>query len=73
MLLRRLSNDSLAQASYLIGCAATGAALVVDPNRDREQYLDLAAREGPPLSAYDEVGSLAACRLWCRGRWSRAC
>lgn len=46
MILRRLYDDRLAQASYLVGCAATGEALVVDPNRDAEQYVRAAAQEG---------------------------
>lgn len=45
MILKRFYDESLAQASYLIGCAATGEALVIDPNRDLEQYLDAAASE----------------------------
>ncbi|HXT15148.1 MAG TPA: rhodanese-like domain-containing protein [Gemmatimonadaceae bacterium] len=39
MLLERLYDDALAQASYLIGCQATGAAIVVDPNRDIPRYM----------------------------------
>ena len=46
MLLRLLYDPKLAQASYLLGCSASGEALVVDPNRDFEQYLRLAASEG---------------------------
>lgn len=46
MLLRRLHDAGLAQSSYLIGCSATGEALVVDPTRDVEQYLRAAAAEG---------------------------
>lgn len=46
MLLKRFYDDALAQASYLIGCAATGEALVIDANRDVQQYLDAAAAEG---------------------------
>lgn len=46
MLLKRLNDANLAQASYLIGCAATGEAIVVDPNRDVEQYVLAAATEG---------------------------
>ena len=46
MLLRRFYEDKLAQASYMIGCQATGAALVVDPHRDSEVYLRAAAEEG---------------------------
>jgi hydroxyacylglutathione hydrolase len=47
MIVKRFYDDKLAQASYLIGCAATGEALVVDPNRDVEQYV--AAAEGEEL------------------------
>jgi hydroxyacylglutathione hydrolase len=39
VLLQRFYDDKLAQASYLIGCEATREALVVDPNRDAEQYM----------------------------------
>lgn len=45
MILKRFYDEKLAQASYLIGCAATGEALVVDPNRDAEQYLRAAELE----------------------------
>jgi len=45
MLLKRFYDDGLAQASYLIGCAATGEAIVIDANRDVQQYLDAAAAE----------------------------
>ena len=45
MLLRRFYDTKLAQASYLIGCQTTGAAIVVDPNRDIEQYIRAAADE----------------------------
>jgi hydroxyacylglutathione hydrolase len=46
MLFRMFYDPKLAQASYLIGCAVTGEALVVDPNRDISQYLDAAHAEG---------------------------
>ncbi|HEX5581355.1 MAG TPA: MBL fold metallo-hydrolase, partial [Gemmatimonadaceae bacterium] len=46
MLLRRFYDTGLAQASYLVGCSATGEALVVDPNRDVEQYVRAAEEEG---------------------------
>lgn len=42
MFLKRFYDDGLAQASYLIGCAATGEALVIDANRDVAQYIDAA-------------------------------
>ena len=43
MLLERYYDESLAQASYLIGCEATGEAIVIDPNRDTERYTRAAA------------------------------
>jgi hydroxyacylglutathione hydrolase len=43
MFFKRFYDDSLAQASYLIGCEATGEAIVVDANRDLEQYTETAA------------------------------
>jgi hydroxyacylglutathione hydrolase len=46
MLLRRFYDAKLAQASYLIGCQATGEAVVFDANRDVAQYLEAAAEEG---------------------------
>lgn len=45
MLLKYFYDDQLAQASYMVGCAATGEALVVDPMRDIRPYLRAAARE----------------------------
>jgi hydroxyacylglutathione hydrolase len=43
MLLERYYDDSLAQASYLIGCEQTREAIVIDPNRDIERYVQAAA------------------------------
>ncbi|MGH7458972.1 MAG: rhodanese-like domain-containing protein [Longimicrobiaceae bacterium] len=45
MILKRFYHDRLAAASYLVGCEATGEALVVDPTRDLEQYLQAARAE----------------------------
>ncbi len=45
MLLKRFYDAKLAQASYLVGCAETGEALVIDPNRDADQYVAAAAGE----------------------------
>lgn len=45
MILGRFYDEKLAQASYLVGCAATGEALIVDPNRDVEQYIEAARAE----------------------------
>ncbi|HEX5831362.1 MAG TPA: rhodanese-like domain-containing protein, partial [Gemmatimonadaceae bacterium] len=46
MFFRRFYDTKLAQASYLIGCQRTGEAVVVDPNRDVEQYITAAEAEG---------------------------
>ncbi len=43
MLLERYYDESLAQASYMIGCEQTRDAIVIDPNRDVESYLRAAA------------------------------
>jgi len=55
MLFRRFYDVKLAQASYLIGCQQTGEAVVVDPNRDIEQYLDAAAAEGVRITYVTET------------------
>ena len=46
MLLRRFYYDKLAQASYMIGCQATKEAIVIDPHRDAELYVEAAQEEG---------------------------
>ncbi len=46
MLLERIYDEDLAQASYFIGCQATGEAIVVDPRRDVAVYLDFAEKHG---------------------------
>jgi hydroxyacylglutathione hydrolase len=46
VLLHRIWDPKLAQASYLIGCTQAQEALVIDANRDVEQYLSLAASLG---------------------------
>jgi hydroxyacylglutathione hydrolase len=43
MLLERYFDESLAQASYLIGCERTREAIIVDPNRDIDRYSRAAA------------------------------
>ena len=44
MILKRFYDEKLAQASYLVGCAATGEALVIDAHRDVAQYLRMMIR-----------------------------
>ena len=55
MLLERIYDEDLAQASYLIGCQAEGEAIVVDPRRDVQVYLDLAARHGMTIAHVTET------------------
>jgi hydroxyacylglutathione hydrolase len=45
MFFQRFYDDTLAQTSYLIGCVATGEAIVLDPNRDVAQYVRAAEAE----------------------------
>ncbi len=42
MLVRQIFEPKLAQYAYLVGCPATGEALIIDPLRDVDQYFDLA-------------------------------
>ncbi len=55
MLFRLFYDQQLAQASYLIGCQATGEGIVVDPTRDIEPYLAVAADEGMRITAVTET------------------
>ena len=55
MYFQRFYDTKLAQASYLIGCQRTGGAIVIDPNRDMQQYIDAASREGLRLSHVTET------------------
>ena len=55
MLLRLLYEEKLAQASYFVGCQATGEALVVDPGRMIADYLQLARNEGMKIIAVTET------------------
>ncbi|HEX6105052.1 MAG TPA: MBL fold metallo-hydrolase, partial [Gemmatimonadales bacterium] len=55
LLLERLYDPKLAQASYLIGCAAAGEAVVIDPNRDVDQYLRAADALGVRIAHVTET------------------
>lgn len=55
MLLRRFYDPKLAQASYLVGCTATGEALVVDPSRDLDPYFHAAGAEGLTIKHVTET------------------
>jgi len=55
MLLKYFYDQRLAQASYMVGCAKTGEALVVDPMRDIEPYLRAAAENGLRITHITET------------------
>ncbi|CAN5526956.1 MBL fold metallo-hydrolase [soil metagenome] len=55
MLFERIYDDDLAQASYFIGCQANGTAMVVDPRRDVQVYLDKAEDEDMEIVAVTET------------------
>jgi hydroxyacylglutathione hydrolase len=55
MFVKRFFEPKLAQASYLIGCAAHKVAIVIDPNRDVQQYIDAAAAEGASIAHVTET------------------
>ena len=55
MLVRRFSDDRLAQASYLIGCQQAGEAIVIDPARAIRPYLAAAEQEGVRITQVTET------------------
>jgi hydroxyacylglutathione hydrolase len=55
VIVKRFYDAQLAQTSYLLGCGATGEAIVIDPNRDADQYLRAAADEKLRITAVTET------------------
>jgi hydroxyacylglutathione hydrolase len=55
MILKRYFEERLAQASFLVGCPASGEAIVIDPNREVECYIGAASAEGLRISAVTET------------------
>jgi hydroxyacylglutathione hydrolase len=55
MILKRFYEERLAQASFLLGCTASGEAVVIDPNRDVGRYLEAAQAEGLRITAVTET------------------
>ncbi|MEX2600131.1 MAG: MBL fold metallo-hydrolase [Balneolaceae bacterium] len=51
MYFKQFFEDKLAQYAYLIGCQANGTAVVIDPMRDIDPYIEAAAREGLSIVA----------------------
>jgi len=46
MLFRQIVDEKLAQYAYLIGCQVTREAIIIDPERDIDRYIELAQKEG---------------------------
>jgi hydroxyacylglutathione hydrolase len=55
MYLQRFYDDGLAQASYLVGCQATGEAIVIDPARHTAPYHEAARAQGLRITAVTET------------------
>jgi hydroxyacylglutathione hydrolase len=55
MFVKRFFEPSIAQASYLIGCQQVDEAIIIDANRDVEQYIEAAAQEGLRITHVTET------------------
>lgn len=55
MLLKYFYDEKLAHASYVVGCQATGEALIVDPMRNITPYINLAKQEGLTITGVAET------------------
>ena len=51
MFFKQIYDQKLSQYAYLIGCQASGEAIIVDPLRDVDQYQQLAEKEGLKITA----------------------
>ena len=55
MYFQHVYDKSLAQASYFIGCQESGEAIVVDPKRDVDTYLDIAEQNSMRITHVAET------------------
>ena len=55
MFFQQVYDQSLAQGSYLIGCQATGEAIVIDAKRDIDVYLEIAKRNNLRITHITET------------------
>jgi hydroxyacylglutathione hydrolase len=55
MFFRQIFDPELAQYAYIVGCQATGEALVIDPERDIDRYVQIAGEEGLRIVAATET------------------
>lgn len=55
MFFKHVYEKGLAQASYIIGCQATKEAIVIDPKRDIDTYLEIAEQENLNITHITET------------------
>jgi hydroxyacylglutathione hydrolase len=55
MFFQHVYDKSLAQASYVIGCQKAGVAMVIDPKRDVDTYLDIAKQNNMTITHVAET------------------
>ncbi len=55
MYFKHIYEKGLAQASYLIGCQATKEAIIIDPKRDIDTYLEIAEQENLKITHITET------------------
>lgn len=55
MLFKQIYEEKLSQYAYLIGCQASGDAIIVDPMRDIDRYQNIAEKEGLRIIAAAET------------------
>lgn len=55
MYLKRFYDENLAHASYLVGCQATGNAVVIDAGRNVQPYIDEAATQNLTITHVTET------------------
>ena len=55
MLFRQFFDPKLAQYAYLVGCQKSGEAVIIDPERDIDRYVEAAESEGLRITAVAET------------------
>ncbi len=55
MYFKRIYEEGLAQASYIVSCQATGETIVIDPKRDTAEYLEIAEKENLTITHITET------------------
>lgn len=55
MFMRMVYDEKLAQAAYLIGCQRSGEAIVIDPERDVDRYIEIARENELRITAVAET------------------